>query len=229
MLSVIVPTRNEERNVQPLVDHVARALEGTDWELIFVDDSDDATPAMVASMDLPQVRLVHREPPERAGGLAGAVCRGFEISRGTHLAVMDGDLQHDPKRLQDLTAALEHSDVAVASRFVEGGGGSAGLEGASRETVSYLTRVAVRGLFPRIRHVHDPLAGYFAIRRSVVEQTPMHPQGFKILLEILVRGRWQRVEEVPFTLGERAEGMSKADLREGWHFGKHVLRLRLGR
>lgn len=228
-LSVIVPTRNEEGNVVPLVQRVAEALggNGESWELLFVDDSDDGTPHAVQAIGSPRVRLVHRRPPERTGGLAGAVCAGFGAARGNHLAVMDGDLQHDPMRLRDLRAALDHADIAIASRFTTGGGGLEGLDGGYRETVSQATRIAVRGMFPRIRGVRDPLAGFFALRRSVLEGATLRPDGFKILLELLVRGSWERVTEIPFAMSPRAEGVSKAALGEGVRFGKHVLRLRL--
>ena len=228
-LCVVVPTFREKENVSELVHRVRSVLQGRAWELIFVDDSDDATPRVVTSTGLPQVRLVHRWPDERQGGLAGAVCTGFAAARGDCLAVMDGDLQHDPARLRDLAGALDHVDIAIASRFVDGGGGGAGLDGGYRETASHATRMTVRALFPRIRHVRDPLAGYFALRRSVLDGADLRPEGFKILLEILVKGRSTDVAEVPFALAPRADGVSKADLREGVRFGKHVLRLRLGR
>jgi glycosyltransferase involved in cell wall biosynthesis len=229
MLTVIVPTRNEERNVRPLVERTAAALDGTDWELLFVDDSDDATPEVVAGLGDDRVRLLHRPPDQREGGLAGAVCVGFSAAIGDELLVMDGDLQHDPADILRLREQLAGADVVVASRFADGGGGVGGLDGRYRRLVSNAARFAVRAVFPRIRGVRDPLGGFFAIRRHVLEDAELRPDGFKILLEVLVRGRWRRVHEVPISMSERADGASKASLREGARFGVHLLRLRATR
>lgn len=225
-LSVVVPTRNEASNVKPLVHGVSHALRGSDWELIFVDDSDDGTPEIIAGLAHPRVRLLHREGDHRRGGLAGAVCDGFATASGDALAVMDGDLQHDPAMLTALHEALAEADLAIASRYVAGDGAE-GLDGPRRVLVSRLSRVAARALLPRVHAVHDPLAGFFACRRSVVAGAHLRPVGFKILLELLVRGSWRSVREIPYSMSPRSSGASNASLREGLRFGTHLLRLRL--
>ena len=85
-VSVVVPTRNEADNVRPLVEQLRAALGGTPGEIVFVDDSDDGTPAVVtacAEQDPDGVRLVHRAKGERTGGLGGAVALGFAAARAT--------------------------------------------------------------------------------------------------------------------------------------------------
>ena len=119
-LSVVVPTRNEALNVETLVSRLGAALNelGKDWELLFVDDSDDRTPEVVRGLSglaFP-VRLMHREPGERAGGLGGAVQRGFAEARGGVIVVMDGDLQHPPEVLPALVAPVLSGDVESRSR-----------------------------------------------------------------------------------------------------------------
>ncbi len=71
------------------------------------------------------------------------------------------------------------------------------------------------------------MSGFFAVRRGCVDVEALHPHGFKILLEILLRGPRLRVAEVPFTFAARHAGRSKAGLREGLRFGRHVTSLRL--
>jgi hypothetical protein len=92
--------------------------------------------------------------------------------------------------------------------------------------VSKVSRTVARASFRRVRRVHDPLAGFFAFRRSVLDDARLRPVGFKILLELLVRGSWQSVREVPYRMARREAGTSNASLREGFRFGRHVLRLR---
>jgi glycosyltransferase involved in cell wall biosynthesis len=229
-VTVIVPTRNEAANVRPLVSRVRASLEptGIAWEILFVDDSDDETvPAIAAIAEHDQrIRIHHRAAEQRLGGLAGAVVEGFERSSGRVLAVMDGDLQHPPEVLPALVSPLfdERADLVIATRYAAGGS-AAGLEGGARATVSRMARALTRLAFPRARAVSDPLGGYFAVPRAAVEGVDLHPEGFKILLEVLVRGRWSRVAEVPYEFSARHGGMSKATFKEGKRFIRHVLRL----
>lgn len=225
MLSIVVPTRNEAANVSTLVQRVSEALGSSEWELIFVDDSDDGTPDAVAALAHPRVRLRHRPVPDRRGGLAGAVCDGFAAARGELLVVMDGDLQHDPAMLPALRGSLDEVDIAIASRYAAGEC-AAGLDGLHRVLVSRASRAVARALFPRVRRVRDPLAGFFAFRRILLDGARLQPVGFKILLELLVRGSWRSVRELPYRMAERQAGSSNASLREGLRFGTHLLRLR---
>ena len=102
-LSIIVPTRNEAGNVEKLLDSIKHAVKGTPVEVIFVDDSTDETPQVVegAKDKFPglNVRLIHRLPEERVGGLGGAVVAGLYAAKAVYACIMDGDLQHPPKLL----------------------------------------------------------------------------------------------------------------------------------
>jgi dolichol-phosphate mannosyltransferase len=230
-LTVIVPTRNERGTIEKLVDRVGETLTPLrlDYEVLVVDDSDDDTPDLVrrsADAGAP-VRLCHRTPDERERGLAGAVQRGIELSHGSAaLAVMDGDLQHPPELLPVLFDAVRSdADIAIASRYVAGGGEGAGLDGRGRRWTSVAARAAARVLLGRARRIEDPMSGFFAVRQDVVDAVPLRASGFKILLEILVLGRWAHVTEVPLRMEERAAGASKAGAKEGLAYGAQVLRL----
>lgn len=230
-LTVIVPTRNEAETIEELVGRVDRSLAraDVDYEVLVVDDSDDDTPGRVerARRGGTPLRLLHRPPEARSGGLAGAVQRGIDAAPTSDvIAVMDADLQHPPELLPALVEEVQAgADVAVASRYVAGGGGVTGLDGPARRLTSVAARIAARVLLPPARHVQDPMSGFFALRRDVVADTALRAEGFKILLEILVRGRWSRVAEVPLSMHARAAGRSKAGAREGAAYGKQLLRL----
>jgi glycosyltransferase involved in cell wall biosynthesis len=233
-VSMIVPTRNEAANIRPLVARVTAAMSRTDWqwELVFVDDSDDDTPDVISTLERlgDQVRLRWRAPRERSGGLSGAVIAGFADARGEVFAVIDGDLQHPPELLPSLLAPLVSgsADLVVASRYAGTDADSAGLASRYRRIASHAGRLAAHVFFRRTRTVSDPLGGYFALRRSVVDDADLQPHGFKILLEVLVRGHWTSIVEVPYKFAERATGTSKAGWREGVRFARHVVRLRAG-
>lgn len=82
-----------------------------------------------------------------------------------------------------------------------------------------------RVALPRIRNVKDPVSGFFALRREVVEGVELNPVGFKILMEILVKGHYNNVREVPFTFGLRKAGESKLGSRTIVNYLRHIYRL----
>ncbi|MWB97263.1 glycosyltransferase [Agromyces seonyuensis] len=230
-VSIIVPTFNEGPNIAELLRRIAAVLPADSYEVLFVDDSTDDTPAIVtacaAESEAP-VRLIHRDAPD--GGLGGAVVEGLAAARNQWCVVMDGDLQHPPEVLPRLIerAGQGDADVVVASRYAAGGT-SAGLAGWLRTAVSRLSTLVTKAMFPvRLRACSDPMTGFFLVDRDAVRSETLKPRGFKILLEILARARY-RVAEVPFDFAERFAGRSKASFLQGLRFLLQLTMLRFGR
>jgi dolichol-phosphate mannosyltransferase len=218
-LSVIVPTRNEVGNIEPLLARLENALANTDAEVLVVDDSDDATPEIareIATRSALPTRVHARPPGQRPGGLGGAVLVGFSEALAPVCVVMDADLQHPPELLETLLGVSRGgADFVIASRYVDGGGDE-GLGGWYRHAVSMLaTWVAKLVLRPELTGVSDPMSGFFLVRRSCLDLPTLHPQGFKLLLELLARHPEATVAEIPFTFETRHSGASKAGLKEG--------------
>ncbi|MCP4358575.1 MAG: glycosyltransferase family 2 protein [Chloroflexi bacterium] len=228
-LTIIVPTRNEAGNVRPLLQRLAQVMGERPFTVLFVDDSSDGTPQVVqeAAADfLFPIQLITR-PPEQRNGLSGAVVEGFRAASGRWLCVMDADLQHPPEVIPALLARAEEADadVVVGSRKASLTG-PLGLSRKRAMTSQVLTLLA-RASFPRLlKNVSDPLTGLFLVRRAAVNIDALRPDGFKILLEILIRCPGLRVSELHFDFGARHDGDSKADFREGMRFFRHLLRLR---
>jgi len=196
------------------------------FEIIVVDDdSPDGTWEAAESLRrvYPGLRVIRRRN-ER--GLARAVVRGWREARGEILAVMDGDLQHPSEVLGRLIHAIQDDgvDIAVASRHVTGGGVS--RWNIIRRGISWTATLMATWVLPgTLRTIRDPMSGYFALRRSVIEGRRLEPEGYKVLLEVLGRGRYQRVEEIPYTFVERERGGSKLGPRQYAEFLHHLLRL----
>lgn len=231
-VTVVVPTRDERENVLPLTERLRQVDRETPLEVLFVDDSDDDTPAVIralAGRSSLRVGVIHREPNRRDGGLGGAVLAGVRAARTEWICVMDADLQHPPELLRTLLeeARRAKADVVVASRYCAGG--DVGDFTPARAALSRFSMVVARALFPsRLRAVSDPLSGFFLIRRAAVDPAELRPRGFKILLELLVRGKPLTTSEVPFRFGERYAGESKASLREGLRYLRALMELRAG-
>lgn len=224
-ITVILPTRNEAANIAEVlsrIDHV-----GICSQIVVVDDSDDETARLARQTDLVGATVVvhHREGDERDGGLGTAIVAGLERSDGEIVVVMDADLQHPPELLPTLVEPLSRVELCIASRF-NWDNVIAGLSPLRRIGSRAAGKLAFV-LFPSaLRHVSDPMSGYFAVRRSALDSSRLDPLGYKILLEILGTHRHLRVEEVPFSFGRRLEGESKAGLKEGLRFLRHLIELR---
>ena len=224
-LTVVVPCYNERDNVRPLVALLDKALAGIAWEVLFVDDnSPDGTAAQVhelAASDT-RVRLLHRIGRR---GLAGACIEGILSAISPLVAVMDGDLQHDETKLADMFAAFADPalDLAIGSRFVDGGSATGGLSAVRAWGSNLATNLARKLLKITAR---DPMSGFFMIRRELVDAMApkLSTQGFKILLDIAATGHGQlRVAELPFTFGARLHGESKLDARVALDFAQLLL------
>ncbi|ROQ27044.1 glycosyltransferase involved in cell wall biosynthesis [Streptomyces sp. PanSC19] len=231
-LTLVVPTRNERESVPLLLRALEPAFGELPVEILFVDDSDDDTPATAArhapDCRLP-VRMIHREGGAREGGLAGAVLAGARQARGEWALVMDADLQHPPEAAAALArTALGHDvDIVVGTRYAGSGSTGDGLDGPVRRFVSRGSTLLTKATFPhRLAGVSDPMSGLFAFRTAAIDMDRLSPLGFKVLLELLVRHPGARVAEVAYRFAPRAAGTSKASLREGLRFLRHLARLR---
>jgi dolichol-phosphate mannosyltransferase len=211
-LALAVPTLNEAGNIDKLLTALTDALGEARYEceIVVVDDgSTDGTVDKVrdwARRD-PRIRLISRAG-ER--GLAGAVLCGWSQSRANLLGVIDADLQHPPELLPELLEAVEGADIAIASRYAR----NHGTKGWNplRAAVSRLsTLVAAPLISKKNLRITDPMSGFFVIRRRCIEGLTFQTTGFKLLLEILVRGRIQIAREVPYHFGVRRTGRSKAN------------------
>jgi dolichol-phosphate mannosyltransferase len=213
-LTVVVPTFNERGNIRPLLQHLAAALDGIAWEVIFVDDdSPDGTAVEVRAVarEDPRVRLHHRIGRR---GLSGACIEGILSSIAPLVAVMDADLQHDEALLPRMVKAMADDpglDLVIGSRHVEGGTSGAGLSGVRKWGSDWAGALARRAL--RITAA-DPMSGFFMVRRGAFNSVvlELQTQGFKILADMLSAsaGRW-RVQELPYTFRPRVAGESKLD------------------
>lgn len=222
-LSIVVPTYNERDRLGDLVQAVFAAYEaeGIDGELVIVDDnSPDGTGALADGLARRyRIAVIHR-----AGklGLGTAVVAGFEAASAPVVGVIDADLSHPPQALPRMLAVMgtEQADMVIGSRYIPGGGTH--NWGAGRLLMSRAACLAARGLTP----VKDATSGFFLIRRDLARGVKISSGGFKICLELLVRGRPQTVVEIPYVFEGRTAGASKMNVREALGYVKQLKDLR---
>jgi dolichol-phosphate mannosyltransferase len=222
-ISIIIPTYNEKDNIAPLLSRIDKALAGYNYEVLVVDDNsrDGTIEAAEALADRYPVKVLVRRN-ER--GLATAVVHGLKSASGQIIGVMDADLQHPPEVLPDLIKAIQDgADMVVASRYIPGGG--CPNWGLSRRVISKVALMISHLLLPSTRQVKDPLAGFFMFRRQSVDPARLKPIGYKISLEVMLIGQFQRVVEVPYIFEERSAGQSKLNPGEQIDYLKHLFSL----
>jgi dolichol-phosphate mannosyltransferase len=227
-ISIVVPTRNESENIAPLLERITGSVGELAVEVIFVDDSSDDTTQVIMNV-APEYGLptkVVARPPERRNGLGKAVVEGMRVARADWICVMDGDLQHPPEVIPQLLARAESKGATlVAASRLRAGGSVDGLS-PRRQFVSHALALTSRVAFPkRLHEVTDPLTGFFLVRRELVDFDSLQPEGFKILLEILVRTPSLVIAEVPFAFGARQHGTSKANTTEVVRLAKQMFKL----
>jgi dolichol-phosphate mannosyltransferase len=229
-LGLVIPTLCEAENIGGLLNHVRSVLDplSVPYEILVVDDdSPDGTAAVVSAIAVedPRVRVLVRKG-ER--GLSGAILYGWQHTDASVLGVMDADLQHPPELLPELFSAINDGrDLVIGSRYTAGG-----ELGHWNPVRKWLSAAAVWVTWPLQRghlRAKDPMSGFFMVRRRCLPQGAFQKTGFKLLLEILVRGHIQSVEEVPFAFGLRYRGASKANFRVAWDYGLLLARLYMGK
>lgn len=219
-ISIISPTYNESKNIERLIKEIHEVCKDLDYELIIVDDNspdETADKAMILAQHYEYPVVVEVRKTER--GLSSAVLKGFEIAKGDILGVIDSDLQHPPNKIPELIKALEQADIAIGSRMVEGGG----AEGwpVKRKLTSWGATLLSKPL----TNVKDPMAGYFFLKKEVIKDAPLVPRGYKILLEILVKGKYNKVKEIPILFRDRTEGASKLTMFVNMQYVRQLLHL----
>jgi len=224
VISVVVPTYREASNLALVAKAVDAALaaRAEDYELLFIDDdSQDGSEEICKELAerLP-ARIIVRTG-ER--GLATAVIHGIDASSGDIIVVMDADLSHPPSVIPLMVDRLRsgESDFVVGSRYVEGGSIHDDWS-VFRRLNSIIPSLLARPLCP----LQDPMSGFFAFRRSdMPDLNRLSPIGYKVALEIYVKGDFDTPSEVPIHFADREHGKSKLSLKEQLNFIRHLGRL----
>ena len=225
MFSIVIPTYNESGNILRLISEIEKNLPKTEFtEIVIVDDnSPDGTGKLVddyihqqnretgyddlANKKNYRVKIVHRTGKN---GLIAAILDGVKQSCGRNVLIMDADFSHPPTAVPKMMRELKMNpdSIIIGSRYVEGG--SVVGWPARRKIISLGASTLARfGL--NVRRVNDPMSGFFALPRELIENISITTKGYKILLEILVKNKHIPAKEIPYTFTDRQSGKSKMD------------------
>jgi undecaprenyl-phosphate 4-deoxy-4-formamido-L-arabinose transferase len=202
-VSVVVTLLNEETSVDELHRRIAAALDGADWEAIFVDDgSTDATFAKLRALHErdSHVRVVRFK---RNFGQHPAMHAGLARARGDRIITMDGDLQNEPEDIPKLLAALDRADVASGRRVAR-------RDSPGRTVPSRV----INGLLRRFTGVDisDFGCAFNAYRRGAIEPM-LGAIGRQKFTKALVLSSGVTVEEVDVSHAASASGSRYSPIR----------------
>jgi len=233
-VSIIIPTYNESENIiqvlKSIGEHIPKDI--ATEAIVVDDDSPDGTGKIVEDYITDAhneigytIEVIHRKTKS---GLSSAILDGIQHSTGETVVIMDSDFSHPPKIIPQLVEEIKTSkcDIVIASRFVPGGA----INGWStkRKLISKTAKgIAKAGLGV---NESDPMSGFFAFKRKILDGIKFDAIGYKMLLEILVKTKGAKVKEIPYTFTDRIRGSSKLDSSTMLDYVKSVWKLyRYGR
>jgi dolichol-phosphate mannosyltransferase len=198
-VSVIVPLFNEEENISILQSELRAALDGLDYEIVFVDDgSVDCTVERIETA--PNVRLIRFE---KNTGQSAALYAGLQAVRGANAVLIDGDLQNDPADIPRLLAEIARgADLVCGYRINR-------QDTLVKRLTSWIAN-AVRSRFTK-DGVRDTGCTLKATRRECVSALVPF-KGMHRFIPALIKGAGYRVVEIPVNHRPRRFGQSKYGL-----------------
>jgi dolichol-phosphate mannosyltransferase len=224
-ISIIIPTYNESENIIRLLDKIKQnLLQNVLTEIIIVDDnSPDGTGNIVQNYidnniknKSESVTANFKEKPysikiinrKIKNGLIPAILEGVKASKGDYILIMDADFSHPPEIVPKIIEKLLNtpSSIVIASRYTKDGS-IIGWPFKRRLISKGAAIIAKFGL--NVNNVTDPMSGFFAVPRHILENIKIDTKGYKILLEILVKSKDIPIFEIPYTFQDRKSGKSK--------------------
>jgi len=228
-ISIIIPTYNESQNILNVLKSIGDIIPKNIFaQAIVIDDNSPDGTGKIVEDYLKNVKkiagytidIIHRKTKN---GLSSAILNGIQYATGDTIVVMDSDLSHPPQIIPKMIDALKQyqCDLVIASRYVSGGK-ILGWNKKRQLMSKTATIIAKKGLGVKIK---DPMSGFFAFKKNIINGLNFDALGYKILLEILVKTRGIDVKEIPYTFQDRKFGSSKINFRIITDYIKSVLKL----
>jgi dolichol-phosphate mannosyltransferase len=224
-ITLVIPTYNESGNIAILVAKVFKVFNDNNlngYVIVVDDDSPDQTWKVAEDLrdTYPKLQVLRRQDKR---GLSSAVLDGFAMANTDIIGVIDADLSHPPEKIPELVAPIikGEADFTLGSRYIDQGGTQNWP--LKRRFSSKIATLAVLGL----TKVKDPMSGFFFLKKDLIKNVELSPKGFKIGLEILVRGNCEKIIEVPIVFLDRKYGESKLSSNVIIDYLVHVSKLYL--
>jgi len=228
-ISIIIPTYNESQNICGILEHIQKSIpRNLQAETIVVDDNSPDHTAKIAedyfrSIKEKTTHTISVIKRKAKTGLSSAILNGIQQATGNTIVVMDSDFSHPPNIIPKMIETLKQTrcDIVIASRYVKGGA----IQGwpLKRKLMSKIaTVIAKKGLGISSK---DPMSGFFVFKKNIISGLKFDTIGYKMLLEILVKTKGVKIQEVPYTFTDRQHGDSKLGTSTVLDYCKSVWKL----
>ena len=172
MISIVIPTFNEIRNISVIINQLLILDFSSDIEIIIVDDnSSDGTADKVRQLvhNDKRIRLINRVG---RSGLSSAIKEGCLCASGELVVVMDADGQHDPSYIRKALKCIESGkvDIVIGSRFTIGSR-IRGLSKSRERGSSLANSLARLSLYGYYSYLSDYMSGFLVFNRKAVSYT----------------------------------------------------------
>jgi len=215
IISIIIPTLNEEKNIFKLYEIIKKKFKCSSYEIIYVDDnSSDQTQSKILALKNQRKNTKYIFRKER--NFFTAFLDGVKIAKGKYIVLMDADLQHSPDNINKLFLEIKKNnlDFVIGSRFLkESKNYKNSLKSVIRFMLSKFFIFIINKLFSL--KVTDPLAGFFICKKKSLKNNKLlFKRGFKVLLDYLIVNKNNlKIKEVPIKFNKRLHGNSKLNIK----------------
>lgn len=211
LVSLILPTFNEAENIIPLIKAIKKAVKKP-LEIIVVDDnSPDGTSKIVSKYQKKVADKVFLITRYKNKGLTNSIRDGILAAKGEVVVWMDCDFSHPPQFINKLLDKIDEGyDIAVASRFIKGGG----FQGKRGENLLaiFLSRLMNYSIqFMLGGEFKDYTSGFIAVRLNVIRAIKLRGDYGEYFIDLIYKALAHKfkVVEIPFVNLPRKSGESK--------------------
>lgn len=215
IISIIIPTLNEEKNILKLYEIIKKKFKCSSYEIIYVDDnSSDQTQSKILYLKNKRKNINYIFRKEK--NFFTAFLDGVKISKGKYIVLMDADLQHSPNNINKLFLEIkkDNLDFVIGSRFLKKSKNySKSSKSIIRLMLSKFFIFFINKLFGL--NVTDPLAGFFICKKKSLRNNKLlYKNGFKVLLDYLIVNKNKlKIKEIPIKFNKRLYGKSKLNIK----------------
>ncbi len=212
-ISIVIPILNESNNILPLTLSLIDNLKNFDYEIIFVDDNSQDSSKKVLNLLKKKYKFFKPIIRKKKRDLSQSCFDGIKKTKYNNILIMDGDLQHDPKYINNMFHIYEKDkcDIVIGARNLLAGS-NPGLSETRR-----IVSVILIFLFSIFKvKTADPMSGFFVFQKKIYHKNKkfFFGKGFKILIDFIINSKYNiKTKDVFINFKRRHKSKSKMNYK----------------
>ena len=210
-ISIVIPSLNEEKNIEPLTKKIIKNLKNIKFEIIFVDDNSiDRSRSILLALSK-KYKFFNPILRKKDRDLTQSCFDGIERSKYSNILIMDADLQHNPKYIPKMLKVFNNKDVVIGARKLTSGRNKGLTEFRRFASVILIFLFKIFNI-----KTSDPMSGFFMFKKKLFRKNKKFyfGKGFKILADILINSREKlKTKDIYIDFNRRYESESKMSFK----------------